>query len=153
MPIRFNKGSLLFLLQELGDDLILISLKVCSMNMDKLPSSIRSFFPSQMQRLRNWPNALSWLSSDFWVRCIPSWHGILGLSSLDSMHSQWAVCNANVRFGEAPWAAEPVGGPWNLYILQTNLFATFRPAVLWTTKVHWRREEAKMKTVAVRCSS
>merc|ERR1712226_1365420 len=28
---------------------------------------------------------------------------------------------------------------------------TFRPAVLWTTKVHWRREEAKMKTVALFC--
>merc|ERR1712112_542692 len=28
---------------------------------------------------------------------------------------------------------------------------TFRRAVLWTTKVHWRREEAKMKTVALFC--
>ena len=37
-----------------------------------------------------------------------------------------------------------------LYILQTHNFVTFQPAVLWTTEVHWRREEAKMKTVAVR---
>merc|ERR1711887_292616 len=28
---------------------------------------------------------------------------------------------------------------------------TFHPAVLWTTEVHWRREEAKMKTVALFC--
>ena len=72
----------------------------------------------------------------------------MGLSILDRMHSLWAPVQGKCQIWRGYLGRSQLVA--NLYILQTNLFATFRPAVLWTTEVHWRREEAKMKTVAVR---